>query len=109
MAGLAWLQRRHLLKEERFFNGINPNFKQYLQTFRQQKINDKVLNILLVVAVIGVIGTVAYILVRNKNGKNLPSFMFSISRAKPMITPTILSTVNRARFCSILSTKKLLP
>ena len=74
MAGLAWLQRRHLLKEERFFNGINPNFKQYLQTFRQQKTNDKILNILLVVAVIGVIGTVAYILVRNKNGEKFTQF-----------------------------------
>ena len=70
MAGLAWLQRRRLSREERFFSGIYLNFKQYLRTFRQQKTNDKILNILLVVAVIGVIGTVAYVLVRNKNGEN---------------------------------------
>jgi uncharacterized membrane protein len=74
MAGLAWLQRRRLSREERFFNGINLNFKRYLQAFRQQKTNDKVLNILLVVAVIGVLGTVAYVLVRNKNGEKFTQF-----------------------------------
>jgi uncharacterized membrane protein len=74
MAGLAWLQRRRLSREERFFNGINLSYKQYLQTFRQQNTSDKVLNILLVVAVIGVIGTVAYVLVRNKNGEKFTQF-----------------------------------
>jgi uncharacterized membrane protein len=74
MAGLAWLQRRHLPKEERFFSGINLNFKQYLQPFQRQKTVDKVLNLLLVVAVIGVIGTVAYVLVRNKNGEKFTQF-----------------------------------
>ena len=74
MAGLAWLQRRRLSREERFFSGIYLNFKQYLRTFRQQKTNDKILNILLVVAVIGVIGTVAYVLVRNKNGEKFTQF-----------------------------------
>ena len=74
MAGLAWLQRRHLLKEERFFSGINLNLKQYLQTFQRQKTVDKILNILLVVAVIGVLGTVAYVLIRNKNGEKFTQF-----------------------------------
>ena len=74
MAGLAWLQRRRLSLEERFFSGINLNFKQRLQTFLQYKTSDKVLNILLVVAVIGVLGTVAYVLVRNKNGEKFTQF-----------------------------------
>jgi uncharacterized membrane protein len=74
MAGLAWLQRRRLSREERFFSGINLNFNQYLQTFQRQKTVDKVLNILLLVAVVGVLGTVAYVLIRNKNGEKFTQF-----------------------------------
>jgi uncharacterized membrane protein len=74
MAGLAWLQRRRLSQEERFFRGINLNFKQYLQAFQRQKTVDKVLNILLAVAVVGVLGTVAYVLIRNKNGEKFTQF-----------------------------------
>jgi uncharacterized membrane protein len=74
MVGLAWLQRRRLSREERFFSGINLNFKQYLQAFQRQKTADKVLNILLAVAVVGVLGTVAYVLIRNKNGEKFTQF-----------------------------------
>ena len=70
----AWLQRRHLSREERFFSGINLNFKQYQQSFQRQKAKDKVLNILLVVAVIGVIGTVVFVLINNKNGEKFTQF-----------------------------------
>src|SRR5271157_4575625 len=73
-AGVAWLQRRRLSREERFFSGFNLNFNHYRQSFQQQKTNDKVLNILLILAVIGVLGTVAYVLVRNKNGEKFTQF-----------------------------------
>ena len=74
LAGVAWLQRRRLPREERFFTSINLSFTQYRQSFQQQKAKDKVLNILLVVAVIGVIGTVAFVLIRNKNGEKFTRF-----------------------------------
>ena len=74
MDGLAWLQRRLLSREERFFSGVNLNFKQYLGTFQRQNTADKVLNILLAVAVVAVLGTVAYVLVRNKNGEKFTQF-----------------------------------
>jgi len=74
MAGIAWLQRKRLSGEERFAPEIKLNFKQYLRTFQQQKIKDKVLNILLVIAVIGVIGTVTYVLVNPKDGEKFTQF-----------------------------------
>jgi uncharacterized membrane protein len=72
--GVAWLQRRRLPREERFFSGVSFNFTSYLQSFQQQKAKDKVLNILLVVAVIGVIGTVVFVLINNKNGEKFTQF-----------------------------------
>ncbi len=74
MDGLAWLQRRRLSREERFFSGVNLNFTLYLGTFQRQKTADKVLNILLAVAVVAVLGTVAYVLIRNKNGEKFTQF-----------------------------------
>ena len=73
-AGIAWLQRRRLSREARFFSGINLSFKQYQQSFQRQKAKDKILNILLVLTVISVIGTVAYVLIRNKNGEKFTQF-----------------------------------
>jgi len=73
-AGIAWLQRRRLPREERYFSGVNLHFTSYWQSFQRQKAKDKILNILLVVAVIGVIGTVVFVLIRNKNGEKFTQF-----------------------------------
>ena len=74
MAGIAWLQRKRLSKEERFAPEIKLSFTQYLLTFQQQKTKDKILNILLVVAVIGVIGTVSYVLANPSDGEKFTQF-----------------------------------
>jgi len=74
-AGIAWLQRRRLPREERYFSGVNLHFTSYWQSFQRQKAKDKILNILLVVAVIGVIGRWSLSLSAIKTGKNSPSSM----------------------------------
>ena len=74
MAGISWFQRKRLSKEERFTPEINFTFTQFFRTFQQQKTKDKILNILLVIVVIGVIGTVTYVIANPRDGENITQF-----------------------------------
>ncbi|MCJ7743054.1 MAG: DUF1616 domain-containing protein [Dehalococcoidales bacterium] len=70
MSIIAWYRRHKLAKGERFTISFNLS----LSPWRGQNTADKVLSIVLIVAVLGAIGTVGYALVRPKVGENLTEF-----------------------------------
>jgi len=67
---IAWYRRYKLAKEERFAISFNLS----LPVWRGRGVTDKVLSIVLILAILGAIGTMGYALIMPKVGENLTEF-----------------------------------
>ncbi len=71
MSGVAWHRRRGLVPEERFSVEIHPHLAS---PFKGEGVVDKALSVVLVLAIIGVIGTLGYVVATPKVGEKFTEF-----------------------------------
>lgn len=74
MAGIAWFRRRRLHPEERFAPALGINLSKLSRYWANQSQKDKILSGLLVVAVVGVIGTAGYVVARPMASEEFTEF-----------------------------------
>ena len=67
---IAWYRRRRLAKAERFTVSFHLN----LAPWRGQSLVDKVLSIILIMAILGAMGTLSYVIVKPKVGEKFTEF-----------------------------------
>ena len=70
MSGIAWYRRRGLALHERF--AVSFNFR--LPSWRGQSTVDKVLSTILIIAIVGAIGTLGYVIATPKVGEKFTEF-----------------------------------
>jgi uncharacterized membrane protein len=90
MAGIAWFRRRRLHPEERFAPTIRISLSRLSQSWIGQSRKDKILSGLLVVAVIGVIGTVGFVVARPTVSEKYTEFYILGSQGKAQDYPSEL-------------------
>ena len=74
MAVIAWFRRHRLHPGERFAPALGTNLLEFSHSWASQSQKDKILSGLLVVAVIGVIGTVGFVVARPTVGEKFTEF-----------------------------------
>lgn len=74
MAGIAWYRRRRLSLEQRFEVQFHPRLFWFSGFWRRQSLWNRVLAGLLVIAIVGVIGTLVYLVQTPKIGEKFTEF-----------------------------------
>jgi len=88
-SGVAWYRREKLAPEERFT--VSFNFRLPLfQDWQKQSMADKVLSVVLVVAILGAIGTLGYAIAAPKVGEEFTEFYILGPHGKAENYPTEL-------------------
>ncbi len=90
---IAWFRRRRLGEAERFA----VSCKLYLPSWNMPSFADKVLSIVLVVVILGTIGTLAYIFVVPRTGETFTEFYILGSEGKIGDYPTEVKVEEEAR------------
>jgi len=85
-SGVAWYRREKLAPEERF----RVPFNVRLPSWQGQSLPDKVLSVVLVVAIVGAIGTLGYVIAKPKVGEKFTEFFILNSYGKAANYPTEL-------------------
>jgi uncharacterized membrane protein len=85
-AGVAWYRREKLAPEERY--RVLFNFR--LPSWRGQSMPDKVLSVVLIVAIVGAIGTLGYVIATPKVGERFTEFYILGPNGKAEDYPTEL-------------------
>jgi uncharacterized membrane protein len=85
-AGVAWYRREKLAPEERF----RVPFNVRLPSWQGQSLPDKVLSVVLVVAIVGAIGTLGYVIAKPKVGEKFSEFYILGPNGKAENYPTEL-------------------
>ena len=86
MSGVAWRRRRRLAPDERFVVSVNIR----LPLWRGQSTVDKALSIVLILAIIGAIGTLAYVIATPKVGERFTEFYILGPEGKAEHYPEVL-------------------
>ena len=74
MSAVALWRRRNLPPEERFEVNLKGNFSQIALGWRNERSWDKLFSVLLVVAIVGAIGTIVYVIQSPKVGETFTEF-----------------------------------
>ncbi len=74
MAGIAWYRRRRLSLEQRFEVQFHPRLSLFSGFWRRQSLWNRVLAGLLVIAIMGVIGTLVYLVQTPEIGEKFTEF-----------------------------------
>lgn len=91
MAGIAWFRRRRLHPEEQHAPVIRFYLSKWSRDWASQSSKDKILNSLLVLAVIGVIGTVGFVVARPTVSEKFTEFYILGSMGKAENYPHVLT------------------
>ena len=95
-SGVAWYRREKLAPEERFT--VSFNFRLPLfQDWQKQSMADKVLSVVLVVAILGAIGTLGYAIAAPKVGEEFTEFYILGPHGKAENYPTELKVGEEGR------------
>lgn len=90
MAGIAWFRRRRLHPEERFAPAFGTNLSKLSRYWANQSNKDKVLTGLLVVVVLGVVGTTGFVVARPTVSEKFTEFYILGSQEKTQDYPSEL-------------------
>ncbi len=74
MGAVAWYRRRKLIPEERFEPHLRFSLSSLYRSFIQQSPWDRVLSIILVVAIVRAIGILGYVVAKPKVGERFTEF-----------------------------------
>lgn len=74
MAGIAWYRRQRLSSEERFQPQLGPRLRSLIGSWSSQGQWDKVLSVFLVLAILGAIGTIGYVIAKPAVGERFTEF-----------------------------------
>lgn len=86
MSGVAWYRRRSLTEDERF----KVSFEIGSPFWRGQSVVDRVLSVVLVLAIVGAIGTLGYVIATPKVGERFTEFYILGLQGKAEAYPTNL-------------------
>ncbi len=92
MAVIAWFRRHRLNPGERFAPALSLNPSRFFRSWINQSQRDKILSALLTVAVIGVIGTLGYVITRPMVGEKFTEFYILDLQKKAEYYPQQLVT-----------------
>jgi len=97
MCGIAWYRRRNLQEAERFGVEIHPHLTSpfkgegFLGSWKEQSAVDRVLSVVLVLAIVGAIGTLGYVIATPKVGEKFTEFYILGPQGKAEGYPTELT------------------
>lgn len=93
MSAVAFYRRRKLPAEERYFPDIEMNLPRWSGLSGLEK----VLTVVLIMAVLFAAGSIYYLVATPKTGKNSPNFTSSARAGKPKAIPGKLKPVKKAK------------
>lgn len=97
MGGIAWYRRRRLSSEERFQPRLGLRLSSLTGSWKSQGLWDRLLTILLVVAIIGAVGTLAYVIAKPKVGERFTEFYILGPQGKAENYPREVTLGDEAR------------
>lgn len=102
MAGIAWYRRRRLPVEQRF--GVQFSFKrpELANLWARRSVLDRVLTVLLVVAILGTIGTLVYVVQTPKIGEQFTEFYILGEGGKAENYPRALVVGEEAKVTAVI-------
>ena len=92
MCTIAFLRRRKLPDEEKYFVPFGGFFKDIRKSFQAESGTERILSIILVISIILAISTTAYIIVKPKEGEKFTEFYILGPDGKASNYPTNLTT-----------------
>jgi len=93
MSGIAWYRMKNLTEDEKF----NIPFKINLSSWREQKTVDRILSVILILAIVGAIGTLGYTIAKPKVGERFTEFYILGPQGKAAQYPNILELGERGK------------